>query len=321
MDIKRPILRWVFDRYYAYRYQEFVGKPQVMALDYAVRPSPRYGYGHAVHPGIAALLADSRQEYAELLDRLESHRQDFAGIALDPTGNDEPNWRNPYFSLLDAAGLFGLVADTRPRLYMEIGGGHSTRFARRAIRQHDTGTTIVSIDPQPRVEIRRLADEVVPLPLEELPASFFDRLRAGDILFLDGSHRVFQNSDVSVFFLDILPRLAPGVLIHLHDVFLPYDYPPAWVERYYSEQYMLAVALLVQPHPLGVLRPVLPNAYVSFDPQLRARAERIWRDTPAQALATLPSESWRPLGTSFWARWAGLPHGGSVPPGAPLAGD
>ena len=75
-------------------------------------------------------------------------------------------------------------------------------------------------------------------PLEAVDASEFGALTAGDVVFFDGSHRVFQNSDVTVFFLEILPALPPGVLVQIHDIFWPVDYPPAWADRYYSEQYM-----------------------------------------------------------------------------------
>jgi hypothetical protein len=114
---------------------------------------------------------------------------------------------------------------------------------------------------------------------------------------------VFQNSDVCVFFLDIVPRLAPGVLLHLHDIFLPYDYPPVWYERYYSEQYLLAVALMQAYGGPGCLRPILPNAYISHDPALRARANRIWSGTPVASLAGSRDESHGVLGTSFWSLW------------------
>ena len=66
------------------------------------------------------------------------------------------------------------------------------------------------------------------------------------MLFIDSSHRSFTNSDVTAFYLDILPRLKSGVLIHIHDVFLPYDYPPEWSDRFYNEQYLLACVLLTR---------------------------------------------------------------------------
>jgi len=74
-----------------------------------------------------------------------------------------------------------------------------------------------------------------------------------------------MNSDVTVTFLDIIPRLKPGVLVEIHDIFLPYDYPPHWKNRYYSEQYLLAVSLLAKGNQYDIL---LPNAFISKKPIL-----------------------------------------------------
>jgi hypothetical protein len=208
--LKQATLQWAFDRYYGWRYQEFLRTPQVIALDYKVQPRARYGYGGPPHQAVASLLDRRRCEYGRLLDRLCAFRSDFAAIPLDPDPQQphEPSWRNPYFPLLDASALYGFIADQRPTLYVEIGSGHSTRFARRAIRSHHTATAVISIDPNPRLKVDALADEVIPVPLGDADLSLFDRLSAGDILFLDASHRLFQNSDVCIFFLEILPRLV-----------------------------------------------------------------------------------------------------------------
>jgi hypothetical protein len=82
-----------------------------------------------------------------------------------------------------------------------------------------------------------------------------------------------MNSDVTVVFLDIVPRLRPGVLVHFHDVFLPYDYPPRWGKRYYSEQYVLAARLLARELGVEVL---LPNAFISRDPELSRVLDPLW---------------------------------------------
>ena len=97
-------------------------------------------------------------------------------------------------------------------------------FARHAIRTGNLKTTIMSIDPKPRAEIDSLCDRVMRLPLELCDLNLFRELEPGDILFFDGSHRIFANSDVTVFFIEVLPRLKPGVLVHVHDIFLPADY-------------------------------------------------------------------------------------------------
>ena len=127
-------------------------------------------------------------------------------------------------------------------------------------------TRIVSIDPQPRAEVDELCDRVLRVPLEAADLSVFDELSDGDVLFFDGSHRTFMNSDATVFFLEVLPRLADGVLVGVHDVFLPYDYPRDFADRYYSEQYLLA-AHLIAGNPRARAR----AAHVLCEPSSRAQ--------------------------------------------------
>ena len=76
---------------------------------------------------------------------------------------------------------------------------------------------------------------------------FLYGLKASGILFINNSHRVLPNSDVVVLFLEVLPWLAPGVIVHIHDVYLPHDYPKFMCDRGYSEQYFLATFLLANP--------------------------------------------------------------------------
>src|SRR5690606_20567587 len=113
-----------------------------------------------------------------------------------------------------------------------------------------------SIDPFPRAEIDSLADIVIRTPFEQSDLAWVRELEAGDMVFVDNSHRVFPNSDATAFFLDVLPNLAPGVLVQIHDVYLPFDYPQDMCDRYYSEQYVLAAMILANPTRY---RPLMPN--------------------------------------------------------------
>jgi len=85
------------------------------------------------------------------------------------------------------------------------------------------------------------------------------------MLFIDGSHHCFMNSDATVIFLEILPRLKSNVIVQIHDIFLPYDYPPGWENRYYSEQYLLAAYLLAGTKIFNI---ILPMQYISKDEEL-----------------------------------------------------
>ncbi len=246
---------------------------QLITLDFPVTPRPRYGYGRSAHPGLLALLESGREGYRSQL-RIFAGLSDYLlripQLTSDP---GEPHWRNNWLEDLDLATLYSFIALTHPKRYVEVGSGQSTKVARRAICDHALQTTIVSIDPQPRAEIDALCDETLRVRLEDAPLSIFSQLHAGDMLFLDGSHRCFTNSDVSVAFLDILPNLDPGVLIHIHDIYLPDDYPPEWNGRYYSEQYLLAALLLAGGVRFQV---VLPNHFIATDPDLLSTLGALW---------------------------------------------
>lgn len=267
---------------------------------YPVQPRPRWGYDRPSHPGLVKALDRWRLDYEQALTRFAAHKPLFHGIGYDapPAGALTPFWDNFWFTGLDACSLMGFLLERQPTRYLEIGSGHSTLFARHAIKQAGLATTITSIDPRPRLEINQLCDRVVRKPLEDCELEVFDQLQSGDILFYDGSHRVFTNSDVTVLFLEVLPRLAPGVLVHIHDIFLPDDYPAGWNDRLYSEQYMLAAMLLC---PKQDFRVVLPNYYAAIDPQLRPlvsellRAPGSGRDIPERY-----NNSGETLGGSFW---------------------
>jgi hypothetical protein len=259
--------------------------------DYSFNPKSRYGHGQPTHRAIEAILARYADRYEALFAEFTRFMPDFLGIArdYDPTLPLRPHWLNGFFPTFDGIALFGMIATRQPRTYCEIGSGHSTKFAAAAKQAHSPQTTILSVDPAPRAEIHSLCDRVIEAPLQSCDLSIFTQLRQNDIVFLDGSHRVLQNSDVSVFFLEILPMLPPGVLIHIHDIFWPVDYPPPWAKRMYSEQYMLGMLLLFAEERFDIL---VPNTYVSYYTKVPAMYATLWN---APHLAGIEQH-----GGSFW---------------------
>jgi Methyltransferase domain len=273
-----------------------------VAIDYPVVPRPRYGFGHPPHPILHRIFDESRDKYADRLIELAHETQLARAIALaQPHKHQsaEPSFINDYFTGLDAIVLCGMLYNIRPSQYFEIGSGNSTKFARRAIAEYGLPTQMVSCDPAPRAEINQICDRVLRKSAEDIELTTFRDLSSGDVLFIDGSHRVFQNSDVTVVFLDIIPILKKGVIVHFHDILLPYDYPPQWAQRYYSEQYLLASYLLGGSSRLKVL---MPNAFVSADEELLSIISPIW-DCREMKTAR---EHWEALmfgfhGYSLWA--------------------
>ncbi|MFE0426458.1 class I SAM-dependent methyltransferase [Streptomyces sp. NPDC058953] len=239
-------------------------------LDHVITPEPR-----AELAPVRALLEEHREAYAERLTGFLDHADRLARIPVRGAEmGSRAYWGNTWLPPLDALALYGLLAEAKPARYLEIGSGNSTKFARRAVDDLGLPTRITSIDPQPRAPIDALCDEVVRVPLQQADPGVFEELEPGDIVFLDGSHRLHMGSDVMVFFFELLPRLKPGVLIQVHDIMLPSDYPESWRWRLYSEQYLLAAMLTAAPQRFDM---VLPNAFVHGDPELRNILRPLWR--------------------------------------------
>jgi hypothetical protein len=276
--------------------QEFVLVPpgkQPIFLEYGVDCKPRWGHGKSSHPQLATIINKNKRLYAETLQRFLAYSADFESIERDhdPDFPSKPHWVNDYLPNLDGISIYAYIAMQTGRLYFEVGSGNSTKFARLSIANNKKNTRIISVDPAPRADVEELCDESIRKSLEDTDLTVFDQLGDGDILFMDNSHRSFMNSDVTVFFTEVLPRLRPGVLVGIHDIFLPDDYPPEWGQRYYSEQYLLASYLLADTNKFQI---ELPLWMVSRDEELCSVVAPIFS---RGALAKK-----RPHGVACWIR-------------------
>ncbi len=258
----------------------------LIELEYppSASPLPRYTQPHH---RLDRLVGAGRDRYAATLSLVESYAGDLSRIALSDPDQGQPSWHNNFLPGLDGALLYALMRSRAPARYVEIGSGNSTKFVARAKRDGRLRTRITSIDPHPRAEIDQLCDETVRQPLEVSDMRLWENIRSGDMVFMDGSHRVFMNSDVVAFFLDVLPALPSGVLVGVHDVYLPFDYPAEIADRYYSEQYLLAAWLLG-----GVACEVAFPAYWVFM-RMRPLVEELWAASPR--FAAIPHH-----GVAFW---------------------
>jgi hypothetical protein len=253
----------------ASRYPQLPGTPySQVAIPLEYPPSrdlqPRWG---STRPAIT-FFADwfDTRDYRPLLDGVRAAADELQDIPklFDPVNLPEPAWLGVPIAPFDAAAIYMMVKRYRPRRYIEIGSGISTFFAHRAMTKYRIGTEIISIDPQPRAEIDAICTHMIRDGLETCDLSIFDSMQPGDILFMDGSHRTFMNSDVTVFMIDVLPRLKPRVIVHLHDIMLPYDYPNMFTNWYWSEQYMLAVYMM---NAADRIEPLFPTAFVCRHPR------------------------------------------------------
>ncbi|EDP62870.1 hypothetical protein BAL199_10952 [alpha proteobacterium BAL199] len=207
---------------------------------YAASVAPPDGY-----PELDALFVEALPRFRDVLDAIDRY-----GEIVDRFNDAEPpspRWQQDWFPGLDGAAAYALVRETRPNRIVEVGSGHSTRFLARAVLDAALTTEIVCIDPAPRADISGLA-EIMPLRLTRrtLQDTGIDNLPAlnpGDILFIDSSHLALPGTDVDLLFGRVLPRLPAGVLVHVHDVFLPDRYPESWEWRGYAEQMVVAAWL------------------------------------------------------------------------------
>lgn len=236
----------------------------LMPLEYppSRRFAPRWGYSHAPVKIIEDLFATGDSNYIDIINGMRLLAPYFNRIPENFKHENlpEPAWLGVPISPIDTAALYYFICHYKPKIYMEIGSGVTTCFAKRAIKDHGLETRVISIDPEPRAAINSICDHVVRDGLETVDLSIFDDLVAGDIVFLDGSHRAFMNSDVTVFMIDVLPTLKPGVIIHIHDILLPYDYPDSFKNWYWNEQYMVATYLIAARERIA---PLFPSAYVT----------------------------------------------------------
>ena len=206
-----------------------------------------------------------------------------------------PRFEQDWFPRLDAAAAYALVTSGRPRRIVEVGSGHSTRFMAEAARAGRIDCAITCIDPQPRAALAGLPVVWIRDVLARAHVPLIDALETGDILFIDSSHILWPGTDVDTLFARLLPRLAPGVLLHVHDIFLPDGYPQAWRWRGYTEQQGVAALLagggfeIVFASHFAVTRlaaaglaPILndlplPEGALETSLWLRKTANRVWR--------------------------------------------
>ena len=161
-------------------------------------------------------------------------------------------FHNPSYSWGDAIILFCMIRKLRPRRILEIGSGHTSALILDTNERYfDGGIECTFVEPHPELLLsllRSSADHeprLIPRKLQDVNITLFDTLEAGDILFVDSSHVLKAGSDCQLLFSDILPRLNPGTLIHFHDVFDRFEYPPEWLRegRGWNEQYALRAFL------------------------------------------------------------------------------
>jgi len=175
-----------------------------------------------------------------------------------PVTSDQPTvycWQNPFWNNADALVQYGLLRSRKPRRVIEVGCGWSSLLLARALAANARETQtppadVTQIEPYPRKDVLAALPahwRLHPVMLQRAPLALFETLVAGDVMFFDGSHCAKVASDVNWFFFQVLPRLASGVIIHIHDILLPEEYPRDWIfnrGQTWNEQYLLQAFLM-----------------------------------------------------------------------------
>ncbi|WP_299983502.1 class I SAM-dependent methyltransferase [uncultured Ruegeria sp.] len=221
-------------------------------------------------------------EISQLVEAYKRHSGELAALK-DPARN-QTGYRinNGYYDSPDADALYLMIRRFQPKRVIEVGCGNSTRVTRQAVIDGDLDTTITAIDPYPRADIAHVVDQFEQKRLEEVDPALFDQLEAGDVLFIDSSHVVRMSNDVAHLFCRIIPTLKPGVVIHVHDVFLPYEYPkrffydcPGWGEQYMLHA-LLQSGFYSMLWPGYYLQQSRPDAVAALPFLKDGRAQSIW---------------------------------------------
>lgn len=201
-------------------------------------------------PGVALRL----EQQMKLLETFKKFKSEYESLPRTKVESSDFFLENGMFESVDAEVLYCMIRLNKPKRIVEIGGGFSTILMAEAILDEQRSDPyyeceILTIEPYPSSRLRAKLPSFARLierPVETLPMATFDLLESGDILFIDSSHVLKVGGDVQFEFLRLIPRIAPGVLVHVHDIFLPDEYPAAWIRdqhRFYTEQYLLQAFL------------------------------------------------------------------------------
>lgn len=160
-------------------------------------------------------------------------------------------WNNNTFLSGDAEYWYQLIRTVKPKKIFEIGSGNSTLMAVKAIHKNFEEDSKYSckhicIEPYEMSWLEKLSVSVIRQKVEDIDLQFFSELGDNDILFIDSSHVIKPQGDVLFEYLEVLPSLRKGVIVHIHDIFSPKNYLKQWLEdevRLYNEQYLLEAFL------------------------------------------------------------------------------
>ena len=223
-------------------------------------------FGNGQLPRTLPGIELNENEQLLLLEAFKAYRSELPFPRHKRAGN-RYYFENEWYSYSDAIFLYCMIRHARPERIIEVGSGFSSCAMLDVNDRFFNGRIACTfIDPNPERLLANVTPrdrecvEVVARQVQDLDAGFFSRLKKNDILFVDSSHVTKTGSDVNHLVFQILPSLNPGVFVHFHDVFYPFEYPRSWVYegRAWNEAYLLRAFLQYNP----TFRIVLFNTFL-----------------------------------------------------------
>jgi predicted O-methyltransferase YrrM len=238
-------------------------------LEENVRRQGAYPVGHYYSPipsqeDVLAYLSTRKPPNKELIginlneqmqyDLLNEYAQFYNDLPFpeEQVSSSRYYYNNSWFSYSDAIFLYCFLRKYQPKRIIEVGSGFSSAVMLDTIDSvFSQKPEITFIEPYPdRLnsllrESDRQQIKLIDRKIQEVPSDIFSTLQSGDLLFIDSSHVVKCGSDLQLLLFEILPHIQPGVIVHFHDVFYPFDYPAEWLTegRYWNENYFLRAFL------------------------------------------------------------------------------
>jgi predicted O-methyltransferase YrrM len=238
---------------------------------------PRGGDPWANTRSLVGVELDLEAQLEFIDSALSPYLDEFAPPHDDASAGEFYLW-NEYYQAGDADSLYAMLRHLKPRRLLELGSGFSTLVSAAACAENareGSPCQLVAVDPSPRIPLRAGPHvQIDNRDAQALPLERYLELERGDVLFIDSSHTVKLGSEVNFLVLEVLPRLRPGVVVHFHDIFLPFEYPRAWFDRgtYLSEQYLLHAFLIDNP---------------GYEVLLAVQA--LWREYPERMANAIPA--------------------------------
>jgi hypothetical protein len=223
-------------------YSPLPSRDEIVRRDHQI-----FGEGTRVLPGIDL----NEEAQLALVDRIQGWYPEHP-FPVRQTSQRRYWFENPRFAAADALALYGVLRHATPRRVIEVGSGFSS-CAMLDVNDAclDGRVEFTFLEPFPDTLLANLREEdhgrveVRALPVQDIPVELFGTLEEDDVLFIDSTHVAKIGSDVNRLFLDVLPALRPGVYVHVHDIFYPFEYPREWIDdgRAWNEAYLLRAFL------------------------------------------------------------------------------